>query len=130
MTRLVVLLSRNRRSANALRRIGPGDRTGALADALVQSRLASDTTALVFITSLTERTAFKYGEAGYRFALVEAGHMAQNLALAATGLGLGAVTVGGFFHRAVDAILGLDGLSHSTLYVVALGGRSGTNWMA
>ena len=38
----------------------------------------------------------KYRERAYRYVLLEAGHVGQNLCLAATGLGLGACTVGAF----------------------------------
>jgi len=38
----------------------------------------------------------KYRERTYRYVLLEAGHVGQNLCLAATGLGLGACTVGAF----------------------------------
>jgi len=38
----------------------------------------------------------KYRERTYRYVLLEAGHIGQNLCLAATGLGLGACTVGAF----------------------------------
>jgi SagB-type dehydrogenase family enzyme len=63
----------------------------------------------------------KYGLRGYRFALLEAGHVGQNLVLAATGLGLGAVPLGGYYDRPTDELLGLDGVNESTLYLVAVG---------
>jgi SagB-type dehydrogenase family enzyme len=114
---------------HVLRRIVDGDHTPELTAALLQERLARDSAMLIFITSVTERTAFKYGERGYRFALLEAGHMAQNFVLSATALKCGAVTVGGFINRAIDRILRLDGIDQSTVYVLALGGRSGQNWL-
>ena len=67
------------------------------------------------------RTRFKYGLRGYRFALLEAGHVAQNLLLAATALGLAAVPLGAFFDRRADVFLRLDGVNESTLYTIAVG---------
>ena len=58
---------------------------------------------------------------GYRFALLEAGHVVQNLLLTATALGLGAVPLGGYYDRLTDEFLGLDGVNESTLYTVAVG---------
>jgi SagB-type dehydrogenase family enzyme len=115
---------------HTLRRIIDGDRTRELSAALVQGRLAREASMLAFITAVPERSTFKYGERGYRFALIEAGHLAQNFVLAATALGLGAVTIGGFLDRAVDELLCIDGLDHGTIYMLAVGGRSGQNWLS
>jgi SagB-type dehydrogenase family enzyme len=69
------------------------------------------------------RSRFKYGLRGYRFALLEAGHVVQNLVLAATALGLPALPLGGWYDRRVDELVGADGLDEATVYVVLLGGR-------
>ena len=69
------------------------------------------------------RSRFKYGERGYRFALLEAGHAAQNMLLAATALALAALPLGGFYDRRLDELVGADGLDEATLYAIALGGR-------
>ena len=53
------------------------------------------------------------GCVAYRFALLEAGHVGQNVLLAATALGLGAVPLGGFYDRLTDEFLGLDGVNES-----------------
>ncbi len=108
-----------------LRLLSGYDATRELSDGFVQRTLAVDCAAIFFITAVFERTVFKYGERGYRFALLEAGHVAQNLNLAAVSLGLGVVNIGGFFDRRIDRLLGIDGLNHSTLYCVGIGGTSG-----
>ncbi len=63
--------------------------------------------AVVAIVGVPARTMTKYGQRGYRFMLLDAGHLAQTLALVASGLGLGAVTVGGFYDVALQRLLGL-----------------------
>jgi SagB-type dehydrogenase family enzyme len=77
--------------------------------------------AVIFLAAVFGRTRFKYGVRGYRFALLEAGHVAQNILLTATALGLGAVPLGGYYDRLTDEFLGLDGVNESTLYMVAVG---------
>jgi len=67
------------------------------------------------------RSRFKYGLRAYRFTLLEAGHVAQNLLLAAAALELGAVPIGGFYDRRLDDLLGLDGVDESSLYLVCVG---------
>jgi SagB-type dehydrogenase family enzyme len=48
-----------------------------------------------------DRIAAKYGERGYRFLLLEAGHLMQNLCLLSESLGWCTVPLGGFFEREV-----------------------------
>jgi SagB-type dehydrogenase family enzyme len=66
------------------------------------------------------RTRAKYGLRGYRFALIEAGHLAQALITTATALGLCTLPWGGFFDREVDQALDLDGVERSCVYLLAL----------
>jgi SagB-type dehydrogenase family enzyme len=86
--------------------------------------IASSCAVLVFVAAVFGRTRFKYGLRGYRFALLEAGHVVQNVVLAATAVGLAAVPLGAFYDRRTDAFLDLDGVNESTLYAVALGPES------
>lgn len=81
----------------------------------------AESAAIVAMTAMFWRSRFKYGARAYRFALMEAGHVGQNLLLAAAALGLGAVPLGGFYDRAVDAFLGVDGIYEASLYLVPLG---------
>lgn len=76
---------------------------------------------LIFLTAFFERSTFKYGDRGYRFALLEAGHVAQNLNLIIHSLGLRNINVGGYLDAVVDEALGIDGVRHSTVYVAAVG---------
>jgi SagB-type dehydrogenase family enzyme len=89
-----------------------------------QANLAFDASLMLMITAAFNRSTFKYGARGYRFALLEAGHVAQNVNLAVTELGLGCFNVGGFYDRVADRFLGLDGLGQSTVYMTAIGGRA------
>ncbi len=104
-----------------LRRIRAGDMTGAIADAMVQPEIVHNASLLVFITALFERSTFKYQDRGYRFSLIEAGHVAQNLNLAANALNLVSVNIGGFFDREIEKLIGIDGVTHSVLYMLAIG---------
>jgi SagB-type dehydrogenase family enzyme len=66
------------------------------------------------------RTRAKYGPRGYRFSLIEAGHIGQAALLAATALGLASLPWGGFIDDAADRLLELDGLDRSCIYLVGL----------
>jgi len=96
----------------------------ALLDGLSPDPCLPGTSAVVvFIAAVFWRSRFKYGMRAYRLTLLEAGHAAQNLLLAADASGLGAVVAGGFFDDRVDRLLGLDGVDESTLVGVCLGAR-------
>jgi len=107
---------------NALHHLRERDATDKIARAIVQPELVAGASLVLFVTALFARTTFKYGDRGYRFALLEAGHVAQNVSLACTGLGLVSVVLGGFFDRRADELLKLDGVTHSTIYMIAVGG--------
>jgi SagB-type dehydrogenase family enzyme len=77
--------------------------------------------AIVVFAAVFERTMRKYGDRGYRYLLLEAGHAGQNLALTAACLGLGALSVGGFFDADLTTLLGLDGDAEAPIYVSAVG---------
>jgi SagB-type dehydrogenase family enzyme len=94
-----------------------------LRDALVDVAILDQAAALVVVTAMFWRTRFKYGQRGYRFALIEAGHAVQNMALAAAELDLPTLPVGGFYDRRLDRLVGADGLDEAAVYAVVLGGR-------
>jgi SagB-type dehydrogenase family enzyme len=87
----------------------------------VQADLARQAAALVLVTAVFYRSTFKYGDRGYRFVLLEAGHLAQNAILAAGSIQLASASIGGFADRDADRYLEVDGLSESTVYVLLLG---------
>jgi SagB-type dehydrogenase family enzyme len=82
------------------------------------------TPAVAFVlTARLPRVQAKYGERGYRFALMESGHIAQNFLLAATALRLNVLPAGGFFDAGVNFLLGVDGEKEVAAYVILVGKR-------
>lgn len=76
---------------------------------------------LLMLAAVFERTQRKYGPRGYRYVLLEAGHVAQNVCLSATEQGLGSVCLGGFSDGIVNAMVGLDPTREAVVYAVAAG---------
>jgi SagB-type dehydrogenase family enzyme len=89
---------------------------------LVDPGLADLASALVVVTGVFWRSRFKYGLRGYRFVLLEAGHLAQNAVLAAADLDLVALPLGGFHDVLLDELVGADGLDEASLYGLVLTG--------
>lgn len=65
----------------------------------------------------------RYGLRAMRFALVEAGHLAQNLALVAAATGLELGLIGGFYDDLANDLFGLDGTDRFVVYLLPLGRR-------
>ena len=79
---------------------------------------------VVFVfTAVFGRAAWEYGPRAYRYVYLDAGHSAQNLALAAEALGLGACPLGAFQDAQLDEILGVDGRDESAIYLMSVGPR-------
>lgn len=76
---------------------------------------------IIFIVGNWQRICPKYGARGYRYLLLEAGHMAQNICLLATALAVPHVPVGGFIDDAVNAAFGLDVNKEGAVYSLVLG---------
>jgi SagB-type dehydrogenase family enzyme len=91
---------------------------------MVDPSVLDQAAALVVVTAVFWRSRFKYGPRGYRFALLEAGHLVQNAVLAATDLGLAALPLGGFFDRRLDELVRADGLDEATVHALVLGGST------
>jgi len=104
-----------------LERIGVAARDD-VARVLVDPELAADAAAPLVVTGMFFRTRFKYGLRGYRFVLLEAGHVVQNALLAAAALGIPAVPLGGYYDRLLDGLVGADSLNEAAVYAVLLGG--------
>lgn len=85
-----------------------------------QSQL-TEAPAIVVISAVADRCFRKYGDRGYRYLLLEAGHVAQNINLAAVALGLGSCNIGGFFDLELSSLLRIDPERELTLYGVAVG---------
>ena len=55
-----------------------------------------DANFLIIITGIPDRSRIKYGDREFRYMLIEAGHLSQNICLLATELGLRSCPIGGF----------------------------------
>jgi SagB-type dehydrogenase family enzyme len=74
----------------------------------------------IILTSCLPRNVIKYGDRGYIYALVEAGHVGQMIITDAATLGLETCCVGGFVDRHLGELLDLTD-QEVPLYVIAIG---------
>jgi SagB-type dehydrogenase family enzyme len=108
--------------AHQLEKLGQGDlRQHITAAALGQGMCA--TAAVVFVWSaIFDRCKWKYGQRAYRYIYLDAGHIAENLALAAVSLNLGSCEIGALYDDQINAILGVDGVEESVICMAVVGG--------
>ena len=93
----------------------------------VERAMVASASVLFCLTGCFLRHERKYGEGGYRMLVAEAGHISQNLILAATALGLGARPFGGVFDHLLNDVLGLTGADEQFLLAVLVGRGDGTD---
>ncbi|MBU5440386.1 SagB/ThcOx family dehydrogenase [Tissierella sp. MSJ-40] len=80
--------------------------------------------AVTFIwSSSVYRMKWRYGERGYRYIHLDAGHVCQNLYLAAENIDSGVCAIAAFDDDEINKLLGLDGEDQFVVYVAALGKR-------
>jgi SagB-type dehydrogenase family enzyme len=77
--------------------------------------------AAIFLTSVFARSTGKYGTRGYRFALLEAGHAAQNILLACAAIDLPCYCYGGYLDNEASELLNIDGVEEAPVHCILCG---------
>lgn len=103
---------------------GPPESDMALA---LESRTAAAAPAWLGITSVFERYRFRYANRGYRYALIDAGHIGENFTLAARAAGLPVQRIDRFADGRIEALLGVNGIDEAVCAVHVLGSASGND---
>jgi SagB-type dehydrogenase family enzyme len=92
---------------HTINKIDEGDRRKDIANAALGQDAIENSSAIVIITAVPERTAVKYGRRTERYVHMEVGHAGQNIYLQAVSLGLGTVMIGAFEDDALKKVLAL-----------------------
>lgn len=108
-------------SAHSLECMQEGNFAARLGSAALGQEMVEDAGACFILTAVFERATHKYGERGYRYAYMEAGHISQNIFLQAVSLGLGSVCVGAFFDDTVNRLIDVDGTREAAVYIHCVG---------
>jgi SagB-type dehydrogenase family enzyme len=72
-------------------------------------------------TAIPYRTEWRYAIFSPKVIALDAGHVCQNLYLAATAVGAGACAIGAYNQAAMDAVLGVDGEDEFVIYMATVG---------
>jgi len=107
--------------AHALEELKVGNFTEKIAHAALEQKMCINAPVVLIWTAVFERSKWKYAQRAYRYVYLEAGHIAQNLAFAAIGIGLESCQIGAFFDDEVNQILEVDGADESAIYLSVVG---------
>jgi len=67
------------------------------------------------------RNSWRYGQRGYRYIFLDAGHACQNLYLSAAPIDCGVCAIAAFHDRSLTELLNLDGIDHFPIYLATVG---------
>jgi len=74
-----------------------------------------------FWAAVPYRMAWRYGERGYRYLHLDAGHICQNLYLSAEAIGAGVCAIAAFQDDMLNGLLDLDGEEQFIIYLATVG---------
>jgi SagB-type dehydrogenase family enzyme len=100
--------------------MGP-DIADRLTEAMLKQAMVRNSAATFLWMAVAYRMMWRYGERGYRYMHIDAGHVCQNLYLAAESIGCGVCAVGAFEDEQINDLLGLDGVEQFVIYTATVG---------
>jgi SagB-type dehydrogenase family enzyme len=109
---------------HCLEQLREGDYRVTIARAALDQRIAYDANLVFAWTTVFERCKWKYKQRAYRYVYLDAGHIAQTVALAAVALGLGSCQIAALYDEEVNDLLGVDGIEESAIYLTVVGNPS------
>ena len=99
-----------------------GDFSVDVARAALDQQMCAEAAVVFIWTGIFARSKWKYGQRAYRYVYLDAGHVAENLALAATGLGLASCHIAAIYDDEANEIIDVDVAEESVIYMTAVGG--------
>ncbi len=97
------------------------DMAGFIADSLMGQKWAARANVVFYFSFVCYRAEWRYSFFAHRVALIDAGHITQNLYLAATSIGRGGCAVGSVDKGLADQAFELDGEEEFIFYAMPVG---------
>ena len=98
-----------------------GDFSLQIAQAALDQDIAREAAVVFVWVAVIHRSRQKYRQRAYRYIYLDCGHIAQNLYLAATAMGLGCCGIAAFFDDEVNNLIEADGLEETAIYLATVG---------
>jgi len=106
---------------HVIEKIKGGDFRIVAAKAALNQEMCALAPAVIIWTAIFGRSKWKYKQRAYRYIYLDMGHMAENLALCATALGMGTCQIGAFYDDEFNEIIGVDGVEEGIVYASVAG---------
>ena len=97
------------------------DMDAAISETLSGQVWAAKANVVFYWSMVAYRVEWRYGIYAHRVAMIDVGHVGQNLYTAATGLGLGCCAIAAFRHEKCCEMFDLDGEGEYIVYTVPVG---------
>lgn len=92
-----------------------------ISDSVNGQKFAAASNVVFYFAIVPYRAEWRYGLKSHKVMLIDLGHMAQNLCLAAEAIGSGACPIASYDQDKADALFGLDGDNEFVSYIVPVG---------
>lgn len=91
-----------------------------VAGCLGQAFVAASAVTFIWVAD-ANRMKWRYGERGYRYLHLDAGHVCQNLYLSAEAIGCGVCAIAAFDDDVINQVVGVDGKDMFVIYIATVG---------
>jgi len=105
---------------HAVSLVSKGDMRNKVAGAALSQMWMATAPLNILITAEYDRITGKYGKRGVRYAIIEAGHIGQNILLQSEAMGLGAGIVGAFNDEKIRRVVNIPP-DHEPLLILPVG---------
>jgi len=107
-------------NGHAVSLVSEGDLRNKVASAALSQIWIATAPLNILITAEYYRITGKYGKRGFRYAIIEAGHIGQNILLQSEAMGLGAGVVGAFKDKKIGQVINIPS-SYEPLLILPVG---------
>lgn len=97
------------------------DIADSIKNAALRQVMVKKSAVTVIWTAVAYRMKWRYGERGYRYMFIDAGHACQNLYLAAETINCGVCAIAAFDDEEFNKLLEIDGIEQFVIYLAPVG---------
>lgn len=92
--------------------------------ACLNQEFVTESALVVVWSAVPYRMTWRYGDRGYRYLFLDAGHSCQNLYLSSESIGYGVCAIAAFSDENMNELIGIDGKDEFVIYVSAVGKKN------
>jgi SagB-type dehydrogenase family enzyme len=106
---------------HSLKLLVKGDFSVKIAQAALDQDMVRHSAVVFVWTAVVERSKWKYRQRAYRYIYLDAGHLAENLFLAAESIDIGACGIGALYDEEINEMLDLNSSEETVVYMACVG---------